>query len=145
MKQKQIVVGLGILVNDRHQLLVSLRNDPDHPKAHLKWELPGGAVEFGETIEETVIREMKEELGVSVELLDYPPLLGSSVWDHETLQVHVLLIGLLCKTSHVVAPNHAEVADIRWIDAEEIDQLEHLPVCDIFVKQATRLLGSKKA
>ena len=140
MKYKQITVGLGILVNSEHKILISLRNDPDHPNAHMKWELPGGSVEFGETVEESVVREMKEELGVSVELLDYPVLLGSSVWNHGHLQVHVLLIGLLCKTADGVVRNHAEVADVRWINADEIDHFDHLPVCDVFVKKAQKLL-----
>ena len=145
MIHKQITVGLGILVNQTNHILVSLRNDPGHAKAHLKWELPGGSVEFGETIEEAVMREMKEELGVSIELLDYPPLLGSSVWDHGSLQVHVLLVGLICTTTDTVKRNHEEVADIRWIEAHEIDRLDHLPVCDVFVKKAAEYLPSNKS
>lgn len=62
------VVGVGVgalIVNEHNQVLLSLRG----PKAKNevgKWEIPGGAVEFGETFEEALRREIKEEIGVDI-------------------------------------------------------------------------------
>jgi len=61
MKQKQIIVGLGILVNVKNEVLITQRYDPGNEKTHMKWQVPGGKVEFGETVKEAVVREMKEE------------------------------------------------------------------------------------
>src|SRR3989344_3979737 len=74
MRHKQIIAALGIIINDEGQFLITLRNDPDNPRAHHKWEIPGGGVEDGETFEQAVIREVKEEIGVVIELLPYPSI-----------------------------------------------------------------------
>lgn len=57
-----------ILVNERSELLLTKRAfDP----AKGKWDLPGGFMDCGETAEESVKRECKEELGVDVENITY--------------------------------------------------------------------------
>lgn len=53
----------AIVVNDEGKILLHKRSDN-----HL-WSLPGGAMDLGESIEETIIREVKEETGLDVEVL----------------------------------------------------------------------------
>ena len=65
---KHIVVPYSLIIKDG-KLLMSLRNDPFRPEHHEKWEFPGGSVEYGESLEESVIRETKEETGFEVEIL----------------------------------------------------------------------------
>ena len=56
----QPIVGVGVVIlRDRRILLEKRKNDPGKGK----WSIPGGIVELGENIEETVIREVKEETG----------------------------------------------------------------------------------
>ena len=56
-----------IMVNDRQQVLLLLRDDiPDIPCPNM-WDLPGGHVEDGETPGECIFREIKEELGLVLE------------------------------------------------------------------------------
>ena len=54
----------AVLVNDKKQILLQSRADRD------KWGLPGGCQELGETIEETIIREIKEETNLTVKKED---------------------------------------------------------------------------
>jgi 8-oxo-dGTP diphosphatase len=61
-----IVVGAAILDGDR--LLAAQRKAP--PELAGGWELPGGKVDPGETEEEALVRECREELGVVVRLLE---------------------------------------------------------------------------
>src|SRR4051812_5500050 len=57
-------VGVGaIVLNDKNEVLLQLRINP--PEAGF-WSLPGGRVELGEPIEQTVVREVKEEVGLDV-------------------------------------------------------------------------------
>ena len=57
-----------LIVNDADQILLLLRDDnPEIPYPNM-WDIPGGHVEEGETPEECIVREMKEEMG-----LDIPP------------------------------------------------------------------------
>lgn len=53
------------VVNDDGEILLQKRGDDGN---HGKWGLPGGAVEIGESLEEAVLREVKEETGLEVEI-----------------------------------------------------------------------------
>ncbi|MEV0601231.1 (deoxy)nucleoside triphosphate pyrophosphohydrolase [Streptomyces sp. NPDC050315] len=65
MSAVRVVVGGAVL--DRGRLLAARRSAP--PELAGRWELPGGKVEDGETPEQALVRELREELGVEVEPL----------------------------------------------------------------------------
>ena len=55
-----------IFVNNQNQVLLILRDDrPDIPYPNM-WDVPGGHVETNETVEQCIIREMAEELGLTL-------------------------------------------------------------------------------
>lgn len=60
---KHQIRAAGVLIEDEHLLLVQ-----QHVNANRGWSLPGGRVETGETLEEAVTREMKEETGLDVSI-----------------------------------------------------------------------------
>lgn len=64
MTQRTVVVGAALL--DTGRLLAARRSAP--PDLAGRWELPGGKVEPGETPEAALARELREELGVEVEV-----------------------------------------------------------------------------
>jgi|SRR5581483_9245289 len=59
----------GIVLDDSGKVML-LREESD------KWDLPGGTIEMGESYEQTLKREIKEEMGVDCELLDSNPCFG---------------------------------------------------------------------
>jgi 8-oxo-dGTP diphosphatase len=59
------MVGVGGIVLQDGKVLLLLRKRP--PEAGT-WSLPGGRVEFGERLEDAVVRELREELGITVEV-----------------------------------------------------------------------------
>lgn len=65
-----IGVGVGALIyNDEGKMLITQRG----PKAKNErgfWEIPGGSVEFGETFEEAIVREIQEELAITIKVKD---------------------------------------------------------------------------
>jgi len=61
------LIGVGattLVFNDKNELLLNLRSDTN------TWGIPGGSMELYETIEETAIRELKEETGICAEELE---------------------------------------------------------------------------
>lgn len=63
-----IGIGLGaVIVNKKGKIFLSKRG-PEAQNERGKWECPGGALEFGETFEKALIREIKEEFGFEIKV-----------------------------------------------------------------------------
>jgi mutator protein MutT len=70
MKKGKDYIGIGVgvmLFNDKGELLLTKRGQGAKNERGC-WEIPGGGVEFGETLAQAVIREAKEEIGVDIEI-----------------------------------------------------------------------------
>ena len=64
-----IGVGVGAcIINNEGKILLALRGKNVRNESG-KWEIPGGAVEFNEKLEDAIIREVHEELGIEIELV----------------------------------------------------------------------------
>lgn len=76
-----------------------------------------GFVEVGETLEECVAREMREEVGVEVKDLRY---FGSQPWPFP----HSLMIGFIAEHAEgEIAPDPSEIADAQWFRADALPQI----------------------
>lgn len=65
-----IGVGVGALIlNDEGKILMGLRGKKSRNEIG-KWEIPGGQVEFGEKLEAALVREIEEEIGAIIEVLE---------------------------------------------------------------------------
>ena len=74
------LIGLGattLVFNDKKELLLNLRTDTN------TWGIPGGSMELYETIEETAIRELKEEAGISADELELVTILSGKEYYFE--------------------------------------------------------------
>jgi 8-oxo-dGTP diphosphatase len=105
------VVGVAIL--DEGRVLAARRAHP--PELAGFWELPGGKVERGESIEAAAVREMHEELGCAVEVTGV--LDGSSAIGHG-LSLRVVLARLAGGD-----PVPHEHDAVRWLEAVELGEV----------------------
>lgn len=64
-KNSTVHVAVGVLLNDKREVLIALRPAESHQGG--LWEFPGGKVESGESVEYALNREFEEELGISVQ------------------------------------------------------------------------------
>lgn len=127
MEQKQITVFCGLVIHDKKVLMLQ-RFEEECKDAHLKWEFPGGKVDFGETPEEAIVREVFEEAGVKVEVQKMLPFTQTSYWDYDWGQQQTLCFVYLCKfiSQQKVKKDH-HVNDIQWIEMENVKNLDSLP------------------
>ncbi|MCS7124023.1 MAG: NUDIX hydrolase [Candidatus Bathyarchaeota archaeon] len=118
----QPVVGVGaIIVCDGKILLEKRKGEPGRGK----WSVPGGLVELGETVEEAVVREVKEETGLDVadpELID---VVDNIVRDEKgEIKYHFVIIDYLVKVrgGEVRAADDAE--ELKWIPLSEVEKYD---------------------
>lgn len=121
MEKKQLTVAIGILQNDQGQILMQQRLDSLNLDINGKWELPGGTVEFGESLEQAVVREFKEENNCEVEIVRMLPVVQSSLWprtngDIRHTFVHCFILKHLGGEACV---QDDKVAEVRWCTKEE--------------------------
>lgn len=125
----KVVVGAALVRDGR--VLAARRTAP--PATAGRWELPGGKVEPGETLDEALVREVREELGCTVEVTGW---LEPVVPIGET---HVLQVA----TAELVAGEPAPVEHdrVRWLAADELDAVDWLEPDRPFLPELAVLLG----
>lgn len=127
-KTIQTPVAIAVLVNEKNQVLLALRNDPKSPMVHNKWELPGGEIEFGEKPDKAALRELYEETGYRARIERLIPYVHSRVWEYEDYDQHVVLISYLCSpTRYQKRRKNTEIIKVQWFSKEETHKLDALP------------------
>ena len=119
---KKPVVGVGAIILDGDRILLEKRKNPPGKG---KWSVPGGLVDLGETAEEAVIREVKEETGLEV----YDPRLVDVVnyinlGEKGAVMYHYVIIDYLV-TSHGGKPHASSDADdLKWVPFKEVEKFD---------------------
>ena len=114
---KNIHVAAAIIYRYSKVLCVQ-RAENEKEYVSLKWEFPGGKVEVGESREEALVREIKEELVVEIHELQYLMTVEHSYPDFH-LTMHAYTCAL--KAGEVELREHV---GMKWLTVEELDQLD---------------------
>lgn len=114
-----MVEVVAALIWDKDRFMICQR--PAHKARGLLWEFVGGKVEPGETREQALIRECREELAVE---LDVGGVFTEVVHEYPDLTVHLTLFHAAIREG---TPEKLEHEDIRWITVNEIDQYVFCP------------------
>ena len=107
---------------------------PAHKARGLLWEFVGGKVEPGETLEEALIRECYEELGVKVSVGE---VFMTLVHEYPDITVHLTLFNATICEGNIQMLEHN---DIRWITTDEIDQYTFCPADDEILEKLKNLI-----
>lgn len=126
---------VAALIWDKGRFLICQR--PAHKARGLLWEFAGGKVEPGETKEQALIRECREELDVTLSVGD---LFMEVTHRYPDLEVHLSLFNASIQEGE---PKLLEHNDFRWITPQEVDDYPFCPA-DVEILEKIRTLYSKK-
>mgnify|MGYP001595037963 FL=1 len=119
MKLKQAIIAARIIFNkNEDKILLIQRTDSmwgDY------WSIPGGHVELGETIEEALERELKEELQLQILSKKF---LGYEEFDSEKKNKHFISFNFIVTANENINPNE-EIKEAKWFNLEEINNIKH--------------------
>lgn len=107
--KKMLLVAACALIDTDGRVLLAQR--PEGKSLAGLWEFPGGKVEPGETPEETVVRELQEELGIVTRIPCLAPLTFAS---HTYETFHLLMPLFICRRYEGIARG-MEGQAIKWV------------------------------
>jgi mutator protein MutT len=119
---KQPVVGVGaVVICDGKILLEKRKNEPGKGK----WSIPGGLVELGENVEQTVIREVGEETGLEVEKPEHIDVVDNVIKDENgEIKYHFVIIDYFVKLKGGTLEATSDAEELRWVTFDEVEKYD---------------------
>jgi mutator protein MutT len=118
----QPIVGVGaIIIRDGKILLEKRKNEPGKGK----WSIPGGLVELGESLEETVLREVKEETGLDVEKPELIDVVSNIDLDEDNrIKYHFVIVDYFVKLMGGTPEAMSDAEEIRMVRLDEVEKYD---------------------
>jgi ADP-ribose pyrophosphatase/8-oxo-dGTP diphosphatase len=133
MKKKVASAGLGVILEENGKVLLGKRHfDPDKADSEFRsagvWSLPGGKLDWGETLEEGAVREVKEEAGITIR---DPKVI--SVHNHMNEYAHFVTVGMIVKKwrgkPKVMEPD--EITEWKWFSLDKLPKERYFPSFEV--------------
>ena len=129
MTEEIFQIGIkAIIINDKNEILL-LKSGPaeeEHTKITF-WDLPGGRIQEGHTIEDTLRREVEEELGISSDLLKIDGIFDATISNFKKSHHHsntcLMLIAYKCELKSNKFKLSDEHSEYGWFSAPEAKKL----------------------
>lgn len=130
---KQPIIGVGAtIIKDGKILLEKRKSEPGKGK----WSIPGGLVELGESISQTVVREVAEETGLEVyepELID---VVDNVVRDENgKVKYHFVIIDYFVKLKGGTVNASSDADELRWVPLSEVEKYDLTKTFRAFIQR----------
>jgi ADP-ribose pyrophosphatase YjhB (NUDIX family) len=88
-----------------------------------KWSIPGGLVELGENVQDAMVRETKEEVGLDVEAVKLVDVFDSVTLDRlGRIQYHFVVVNFLVRVIGGKLHTADDVLESRWVPLDEVEK-----------------------
>lgn len=132
-------IVIGVVFDDQGKVLMGKRNQPSYPNSHGKWNLLGGRIEYGETPEEAVVREIKEECGLDVEVVSMVPRVFTRFHTKsDGTRLQILPVSYLCKVIGGELHDPVQdpgVSELKFFEYDSIDPKELIEETELTIIQ----------
>ena len=125
------LVGVGAVVVDQGRVLL-VRRGREPLKG--QWSLPGGLLEIGESLSAGVVREVREETGLTVEPVELIELLDRIHREGERVRYHYVIADYLCRVAGGDLKAASDAEAVRWVERAEWNSHSALKLDPIAVR-----------
>jgi len=124
-----VSVVAALIFDDQNRLIITRRPEGKHLAG--KWEFPGGRIESGETLQQALAREIKEELNLEIEV---GALYYQDVFEYDVKTVDISFFH--CRPKNTTdQPQAVEVAEWKRVRLSELEQYEFPPADTALIRQ----------
>lgn len=122
-----------MVIADGRTLLIRRGNAP----LEGQWSIPGGMLELGESIIEGVRRELAEETGIEVRVLELIEVFERVIpGDGGRTRYHFVILDYLCEVVSGEAKAASDVTDVAWASEKELEKYELTAIATRVIKRA---------
>lgn len=115
------VVGVGgVLIRDGKVLLIRRGKPP----LYGRWVVPGGTVELGESLEQALVREMREETGLEVVPLEILTVFDRIERDGDRVVYHYVIVDYLCRWLGGEARAASDALEAVWAALDDLPRYD---------------------
>ena len=118
----QPIVGVGAVIICNGKILLEKRkNEPGKGK----WSVPGGLVELGESVEQTVMREVEEETGLEVEKPEHIDVVDNIIRDESgRVKYHFVIIDYFMKLKGGTLKAASDAEELKWVPLSDVEKYD---------------------
>lgn len=129
------ISAYSIIINDQQQILIAKTND------ELTWDVPGGGVELGETIQEALVREALEEAGAQIEVGSLVTIVEDNFF-HRQEQRYFQAVQIFYQAKLIGPlgqPTDPRMAHRAWVDLAKLSDYQIAPAAVEAIKNVREL------
>ena len=125
MAKQPIMIGVGAIIEDGAGRILLVKHIPERGGFWQgKWICPGGELEPGETIEEGIKREVREETQLEIDLAAPLVPFDRIVKSDDAVSLHVIYIDYLARVTGGELKVGSDVGEAIWVEKKRIPQMK---------------------
>jgi len=119
-----IMIGVGAVIEDEAGRILLVKHVPQRGGFWQgKWICPGGKLELGETIEEGIKREVREETQLEIDLVTPLPPFDTIVMSNGNVSLHVIYIDYLARVIGGSLKTGDDIGEAMWVERKSIPEI----------------------